>query len=145
MSQFEDWNWAKFVSQHCSANIKTSAQGSNWKLSRGFSRNQVEYWGIEVVETREHNFLTARKTLFSIGSNRWNQDSFNWCLSEIITKIMASEKSKVALSWEQASSSINHLDYFVLKKHLLRKEKTSLCPLCIIYSKVNLCFCVCWR
>ena len=41
-------------------------------------------------------------------------------------------------------STIIHPGYFILKQHLLRKAQNSLCPLFILYSRVDFCSCVCW-
>ena len=135
MSHFEDRNWAKFVFQHCSANIKASAQGSSWKFKIGLSRNQVESRGSKVVEARGQKFSTARLTSILSGSNRWNQDSLNWCLSENIINLWQVKNCKLRPNVRTRCSTILHLDYFFLKKHLLRKEKNLSLPTTYIVFK----------
>ena len=97
VSQFEDRNWANFVSQHCSANIKVSQRASGWKFKRRLSRNQVESWGIKVVKAR------GQKSF-----NRSTDVIFDWIeplesrFAQLMSvwkhyKFMASEKLQISL------------------------------------------------
>ena len=56
MSQIDDCDCAMFVSQHRSASIKASAQGSSLKFKKGLSRNQVEAPAKNVDEARDKIF-----------------------------------------------------------------------------------------
>ena len=56
MSQLHDCDCAMFVSQHCSVNIKASAQGTSGKFKKVLSRNQVEAPTIKVDEARDKFF-----------------------------------------------------------------------------------------
>ena len=83
MSQIDDCDCAMFVSQHCSANIKASAQGSSWKFKKGLSRNQVAAPAINVGEAWDKTFKRSTGVIL-IESYHWNEDFLNWCLSENI-------------------------------------------------------------
>ena len=64
---------AMFVSQHCSNNIKASAQGSSLKFKEGLSRNQVEAPAINVQEARDKVFKRSTDVNLT-ESNHWNED-----------------------------------------------------------------------
>ena len=81
MSQINDCDCAMFVSQHCSVNIKASAQGSSWKFKTGLSRKQVKAPAINVNESRDNIFQILTE------SNHCNEDLLNWCVSENITNL----------------------------------------------------------
>ena len=62
----EDWDCAMFVSQHCSANIKASAQSSSLKFKERLLRNQVEALALNLEKTREQSSSSARQTQFRL-------------------------------------------------------------------------------
>ena len=84
MSQIDDCDCAMFDSQHCSANIKASAQGSSWKFKEGLSRNQVDAPAINVDEARDKNFQALDWRNFD-----WIKP-MEWSLSELMSAQMMS-------------------------------------------------------
>ena len=94
MSQVDDCDCAMFVSQHCAANIKASAQGSSWKFKKVLSRNQVEAPAKNVDEARDKYFKHLTGVIL-IESHRGNDDSVNWRLSENITNLTQLKNCKL--------------------------------------------------
>ena len=99
MSQIDGCDCAMFVSQHCSANIKASAQGSSWKFEKGLSRNQVEAPAINVGEVRHKIFQALDWRNFD-----WIKP-LEWRFAQLMSvwkhyKIMAIEKLQITPNCE---------------------------------------------
>ena len=140
-----DRDCAMFVFQHCSANIKASAQGSSWKLGQGLSQNHMEAAARMVVEVRGQNLSVTRlwRNFWLDHTTGMKIRSIDVCLETF--QIWGFWKIAIwAKMWKQIFPTVVHLDYSALKKNLLHKTQDFLCPQCILYSKVDVSSWHCW-
>ena len=145
MSPVGKWDCAKFCFSTFSANIEASARDSSWNFQE-CSNFQVESPRKNVVEARREFFFNCSTDVVFvwIKTMKWKFAQFKSVWKKLQTYCKWKTK-KSAQMWEQISSTIIHTDYFVLKRHRLHKHKKFSSPFYKIYSKVNLCSCVCWK
>ena len=122
MSQIDQCDCAMFVSQHCSANIKASAQGSSWKFKNGLSRNQVEAPVLNVDEARDKIFQAL-----DCRNSDWIKP-LEWSFAQLMSvwkhyQFMVIGKLQITPNCGNRGSTLIHLVYSVLMKQLLHKRQ----------------------